>query len=120
MGDKGNSFLLDTPIEGKKARTEVTIESSCEEYSCLNIKLQTGRKHQIRIHLDRAGHSIIGDTLYGPEKVSKRARQQKLTLQLCATSLTFTCPLSHERTTVLLPTSCYPSVPPSEILSSQI
>jgi len=41
-----------------------TIESNAK-YSMLEVRLETGRKNQIRAHLSEAGHPVIGDTLYG-------------------------------------------------------
>jgi 23S rRNA pseudouridine1911/1915/1917 synthase len=46
----------------------------------LNIKLETGRTHQIRVHLSHFGHPIIGDPTYGGRsKYLRRFASQKLT-----------------------------------------
>ncbi len=39
------------------------------EFSLLEVKPETGRKHQIRIHLAHIGHSIVGDKLYGGDEM---------------------------------------------------
>jgi 23S rRNA pseudouridine1911/1915/1917 synthase len=36
-------------------------------YSLLDLELETGRLHQIRVHLQHIGHYVIGDKLYGPD-----------------------------------------------------
>jgi len=50
---------------GKRATTDVVPVRSTREGSFLRIELQTGRTHQIRVHLAAIGHPLIGDWLYG-------------------------------------------------------
>ena len=50
---------------GKKSVTHYTVLKEFDTYSLVNCKLETGRTHQIRIHMNAIGHSILGDTLYG-------------------------------------------------------
>jgi len=52
----------------KKIITEFNIISTSSEYSILDIKLHTGRTHQIRAHLKHLGHSILGDNKYNTKK----------------------------------------------------
>ena len=49
----------------KEIITEIEILNNFHEYSILNIKLHTGRTHQIRAHLSYLGNAIINDTKYG-------------------------------------------------------
>lgn len=51
--------------KGKRAITHYKVLKEGEGLSLLEIKLETGRTHQIRVHLTGAGHSIVGDPLYG-------------------------------------------------------
>lgn len=61
---------------GKKAITHYKILKEFENYSLVLCKLETGRTHQIRLHLASIGHPILGDTLYG--KPSKLIARQAL------------------------------------------
>jgi 23S rRNA pseudouridine1911/1915/1917 synthase len=54
-----------TPGEGQKAVTRYRVLKSNARYSLLEVSLQTGRKNQIRVHLQDIGHSIAGDKKYG-------------------------------------------------------
>lgn len=57
------------PINGKKAITEVTLVKNFHKTaSLLNCQLQTGRTHQIRVHLAHQGHVLFGDPLYSNGK----------------------------------------------------
>lgn len=51
--------------EGKKAITNYTVIKSNENYSLLDIDIETGRKNQIRVQLSNIGHPIVGDKKYG-------------------------------------------------------
>lgn len=50
---------------GEFAKTYYTVLFECEDYSIVSCKLETGRTHQIRVHLASIGHPLLGDTLYG-------------------------------------------------------
>ena len=50
---------------GKEAITNYKLLKSNEEFSLLEIELETGRKNQIRVHLESIGHPIVGDRKYG-------------------------------------------------------
>lgn len=54
--------------ESKKAITHYEVLTSSFGYSLLRVRLETGRKHQIRVHLADMGHCIVGDTVYGARK----------------------------------------------------
>jgi 23S rRNA pseudouridine1911/1915/1917 synthase len=51
--------------EGKEAITPYRTIASGRRYSMLEMRLETGRRNQIRVHLSEAGHPIVGDTMYG-------------------------------------------------------
>lgn len=50
---------------GKEAITHVKLLEAGDSYSKLALELETGRTHQIRVHLSSAGHPLVGDELYG-------------------------------------------------------
>ena len=52
-------------LDGEKAITKYKVIKNYKDYSELEIRLLTGRTHQIRVHFQSIGHSILGDTLYG-------------------------------------------------------
>ena len=77
---KFKQLTIDSPIEkgadgihqevsstGSKAITHIELIRTFEEYSLVKLKIDTGKTHQIRVHLKSIGHPIIGDILYGRE-----------------------------------------------------
>ena len=53
---------------GKPAVTHVSVLGHFKGYSYIECVLETGRTHQIRVHLASIGHPLLGDVLYGPKK----------------------------------------------------
>ncbi len=58
-------YSSDRAGDGLEAITHYKVLQSNSKYSLLEIRLETGRKNQIRVHLKDIGHSIIGDKKYG-------------------------------------------------------
>ncbi len=56
---------------GKNAVTHFTVLEQFKGYSLIMCQLETGRTHQIRVHMDYIGHPVAGDPLYGPRKTLK-------------------------------------------------
>lgn len=56
---------------GKNAVTHFTVLEQYKGYSLIMCQLETGRTHQIRVHMDYIGHPVAGDPLYGPRKTLK-------------------------------------------------
>ena len=60
--------------DGKPARTHYRVVRSCGPRSLLELELETGRTHQIRVHMAHLGCPLTGDFLYGKEDVSLISR----------------------------------------------
>ena len=54
-------------VNGVRAVTRYRVEAAGEGRSLVRLRLETGRTHQIRVHLAHLGHPIVGDFLYGRE-----------------------------------------------------
>ncbi|AHA97369.1 RluA family pseudouridine synthase [Lactobacillus johnsonii] len=54
--------------KGKAAVTHFTVLEQFKNYSLVKCVLETGRTHQIRVHMKYIGHPLAGDPLYGPKK----------------------------------------------------
>ena len=77
--------------EPREARTHFTLEQAFADYALLRVVLETGRTHQIRVHLEAIGHPVAGDPEYGTPGVLGLERQF-----LHAARLAFTHPISGE------------------------
>lgn len=64
--DRGDGRRGSTPLPnaGKEAVTHVAVEERLPGYTLVSCRLETGRTHQIRIHLSEAGHPVCGDKVY--------------------------------------------------------
>lgn len=78
--------------EGKEARSHFRTIERFEEYSLLEVALESGRTHQIRVHLNYIEFPVAGDELYGPRKTLKGKGQF-----LHARSLGFIHPRTEEK-----------------------
>ncbi len=76
---KGGERHVMVSNNGKEAQTRVSLSRTYGVYSLMLCAPVTGRTHQIRVHLQHAGHPIVGDERYGDEAVNRQA--QKLGLQ---------------------------------------
>ena len=67
-----------TRLNAKPAVTHIRVLERYPGYTYLSCRLETGRTHQIRVHLSYIGHPIAGDPVYGPAKVITALRGQCL------------------------------------------
>lgn len=110
---KQQEAVIDMPIErnpkapatfrvgpnGKAAVTNYKVLQETEKYSLLELKPETGRTHQLRVHLAKIGHPIVGDPLYGSGQHGDRLYLHALSLEITLPSRerrTFEAPLPPE------------------------
>ena len=82
---------------GRSALTEYQVLRRFDKFTLLEVRLGTGRTHQIRVHLSSLHHPVVGDKLYGAP-ASELGRYF-----LHAQRITFTSPATGERVTVTAP-----------------
>ncbi|HUF74695.1 MAG TPA: RluA family pseudouridine synthase [Longimicrobiales bacterium] len=93
--------------EGRPARTRARVRERWSRADLLDVALETGRTHQIRVHLAHVGHPVVGDTTYGagwergmggPERAWARELARRVPRQfLHAAQLAFDHPATGER-----------------------
>lgn len=89
--DRKRFASTNTAGAGKLAITHYKVlQSRPSGVSWIQCKLETGRTHQIRVHLSELGHPILGDPLYG----KKRGSAPRLALHAC--ELGFVHPTTHD------------------------
>ena len=84
--------------DGQRAVTHYWVEAENESCSLVRLRLETGRTHQIRVHLAALGCPILGDYLYGAPHPALPGR-----FALHACFLQFTHPFTGERVSVSSP-----------------
>lgn len=57
--------------DGRNAVTHFEVLKRYRDYTLVKCILETGRTHQIRVHMKYIGHPLVGDPLYGPKKIIK-------------------------------------------------
>jgi 23S rRNA pseudouridine1911/1915/1917 synthase len=84
--------------EGRAAWTEYHVLRRFEKFTFLEVRIGTGRTHQIRVHLSSISHPVVGDTLYGAPKQEGLGRYF-----LHAHRIKFRQPLTGEEVVVVSP-----------------
>lgn len=74
---------------GKEAVTHYTVREEFSHFSLLDVRIETGRTHQIRVHMFASDHPVVGDRLYRRKNVKADALER---LFLHASKLTITLP----------------------------
>ncbi|NWK70907.1 RluA family pseudouridine synthase [Bacillus paramycoides] len=94
IGRKADSIIERTVCEdGQRAVTHFKVMESFPNKTRVALELETGRTHQIRVHMAHMGHPLLGDDLYGGQRdVMKRQA-------LHSTSLTFYHPILEKEMT---------------------
>jgi tRNA pseudouridine32 synthase/23S rRNA pseudouridine746 synthase len=99
VSEQPNPLRVERPIDEKEAISEISLLQVSDDgtRSLVDVRIETGRKHQIRRHLTELGHPIVGDRLYGTGK------EDGVDLRLIAYLLAFHCPVKNERVEYRLP-----------------
>lgn len=103
--DKFNRTKMSIRLDGKEAKTFVKLKEKINNYSILDISIETGRTHQIRVHLSSKKLPIIGDKIYDPAKsISKGSSEELIQIirsfprqALHARLLSFECPETQKQ-----------------------
>ncbi|MEI8072982.1 MAG: RluA family pseudouridine synthase [Candidatus Saccharibacteria bacterium] len=75
---KKNPEKMMVSTSGKMAISEYRVIKEYKDYSLIEIKLLTGRTHQIRVHFSHLGNPIVGDVMYGNKNSQKGLNRQFL------------------------------------------
>lgn len=100
--DKKYRTRMAVDEEGKEAITTYRVRESNGKFSLVNFSLETGRTHQIRVHMAYLGHSLYGDSVYGNKKNERLEGQA-----LHAYKLVFTHPKTDEVMVFRTPVQAY-------------
>lgn len=93
--DRKKFTVSSDPRKGKSAVTHYTVLRQNAEYAFIRVRIETGRTHQIRVHMKSIGHPVLGDPIYSrPE-----GRFESSGLCLHALKLSIDHPLTGERMT---------------------
>jgi len=99
--ERAHSVKRTVREDGYRAITHYRVIERYEDYSLLGIILETGRTHQIRVHMAHLGHPLLGDELYGgsQEIISRQALHAyniKMLHPIIHTNLNFTAELPED------------------------
>jgi tRNA pseudouridine32 synthase/23S rRNA pseudouridine746 synthase len=92
FSEQPDPLRVEQAIDDKAAISEISLVNVIDagRRSWVDVRIETGRKHQVRRHLAELGHPIIGDRLYGT------GEEDGVDLQLTAYLLAFQCPVSDK------------------------
>ena len=91
LADNRMFVTYSSPIDngGKYSVTRYSVKKRANGLTLVELKLETGRKNQIRVHFSEAGHPVVGDVKYGGKKASR--------LFLHSLSIAFKHPFTSKR-----------------------
>ena len=89
--EKDRQKMAVTANNSKDAITHFTVLENFKKFAYIKCQLETGRTHQIRVHMSAIGHPLVGDTLYGSDFSDSITRQA-----LHSYKISFIHPISHQ------------------------
>ena len=97
IADRGDGLRGSTTLinRGKRAVTHVEVERGLRNSTLCRVRLETGRTHQIRIHLSESGHPLVGEEVYIRDYTQPLIKSTRLLLH--AATLGFEHPITGER-----------------------
>ena len=101
--DQRDPTRMAVVVDGRASRTHYAVQQSFhapKDAALVECRLETGRTHQIRVHLASIGHPVVGDATYGGVRAGLRAGRP----MLHAKELAFDHPRTGERRTFTTPT----------------
>ena len=100
------SITIKTPVDNKPACSHARLLAydPQQHRSMVEVKIESGRKHQIRIHMASIGHPVVGDRLHGV------AKESDVNLQLTSCYLKFPCPITDQCKEFVLPERLRPTL----------
>jgi 23S rRNA pseudouridine1911/1915/1917 synthase len=105
----GRRKLVGEDKSGLDATTDYKVRERLKDAALLELRLHTGRQHQIRLHLERLGHPLIGERVYSgddeprPSAFAKAPARQAPRNMLHAWTLAFPHPITGKRIAVEAP-----------------
>lgn len=96
LSPTSDAASIDTPIDGRTAKTHFTVLEQRGPVSLIQAKLETGRMHQVRIHAEAWGSPILGDSKYGRSLLRARLREQNIHLNSIPRLALHACRLAWE------------------------
>lgn len=103
-GERGRVRQTRADAQGKEAISRFTPLEVFDDASLMQVRIDTGRTHQIRVHGAEAGHPVLGDDRYGDFEANRRWKKRGLRrLFLHASEVAFTLPSGTRRFKALLP-----------------
>ena len=97
------ALILDPTLRAREAITHYEVLERFTlpqgRFTLVKCKLETGRTHQIRVHMASIGHALVGDEVYGGGKTKFEATNKELISGQClhATRLELTHPKTNEK-----------------------
>lgn len=76
--EKNRKKMTITEKNSRNAVTHFFVEERFDKYTFVRCRLETGRTHQIRVHMSKGGHPIVGDPVYGRKKEEFKLHGQLL------------------------------------------